>query len=160
VVITEVMSNPETLRDDVGEWFELFNPNDQRALSLEGCAIDDGGERPRALAGALVIDPLGFAVIARSEQVAFAADLVLSFSLGNSEDRLALICGGVEIDRVSYGAGYPLVAGASLSLDPSAFDATANDAAGAWCSAAAAASDRGTPGAPNPDCLAADAGAD
>lgn len=159
IVITELMSNPEALRDDVGEWFELYNPSDEHALSLEGCAIDDGTERPRALPGALVIEPLGFAVIARSDQVAFAADLVLSFSLGNSEDRLALICGGVEIDRVSYGAGYPLVAGASLSLDPGAFDALANDDPAAWCAAPPAAGDRGSPGAPNPDCLAADAGA-
>ena len=153
LVITEVMSNPEAVRDDAGEWFELYNPSESDALTLAGCAVDDGAERPRLLMGELVIEPLGYAVIARSAEVGFVPDAILSLSLANTEDRLALICDGVEIDRVSYGPGYPLVPGASLALDPGASDAIANDSAAAWCSGTGGAGgDRGTPGSANASC--------
>jgi hypothetical protein len=163
LVISELMTNPEAVRDDAGEWFELHNPSADQALDLDGCTLQDGGAAARPLAGSLRIGPGGFAVIARSEQAGFTPDRIMSFSLANSADSLALACGGVEIDRVAYGAGFALVAGASLSLDPSAYDAVRNDAAAAWCAAQLSYGvDLGTPGASNPDCDAAaqDAGSD
>jgi hypothetical protein len=70
------------------------------------------------------------------------------------------VCSGVVIDRVSYGAGFPLAAGASMALDPAALDATSNDHGSAWCLGRDGASgDLGTPGAANPACADDDADA-
>jgi hypothetical protein len=161
IVVTELMSNPESVRDDAGEWFELYNPRPDRGFDLAGCAIDDGSAAPRTIAGPLPIEAGGLLVIARSAQVEFVPDWTMTFSLANAADVLAVLCDGIVIDRVEYGAGFPLAPGASTALDPAATDAAANDAPAVWCSALLAyGADRGTPGAPNPACDDLDAGAD
>jgi hypothetical protein len=59
----------------------------------------------------------------------------------------------VEIDRVSFGPGYPLMAGASLALDPLAWPSADNDTPALWCASTEVfAGDRGTPGVFNPSC--------
>jgi hypothetical protein len=159
LVISELMSNPEAVRDDAGEWFELHNPSPSQAFDVAGCAIDDGSAANRMVAGPLRVEPGGFVAIARSAEVGFTPDWTMSFSLGNAADVLALICDGVVIDRVEYGASFPLAPGASMTLDPSALDAGANDAPEAWCIAPLAfGAERGSPGAPNPSCEDGDAG--
>jgi hypothetical protein len=160
VVISELMSNPAALSDTDGEWIELYNPSASESVVLDGCALDDGSASKALMAGARIM-PLGYATLARSAQVGFVPTQLLSFSLGNSDDSLALVCGGIEIDRVRYGAGFPLAAGASMSLSASALDATANDDASAWCLGTEpdALGERGTPGASNPPCGLEDGGA-
>jgi hypothetical protein len=161
LVISEVMSNPESVRDDAGEWFELHNPGAEQVFDLAGCAIDDGSASPRAIGGPLRIEPGAFVAIARSAEVDFTPDWTMSFSLGNAADVLALLCDGIVIDRVEYGTGFPLAPGASASLDPAALDAQANDAAAAWCLAPFAyGAERGSPGDVNPSCADADAGSE
>jgi hypothetical protein len=159
LVISELMSNPAALRDDDGEWIELYNPSASESVALDGCTLDDGSAT-KALAAGVRVAPLGYATLARSAQVGFVPTQLLSFSLGNTDDSVALICGGVEIDRVSYGAGFPLAAGASMSLTATALDAIANDDANAWCLGTEpdASGERGTPGAANPPCELDDAG--
>lgn len=160
LVITEVMADPSALRDDAGEWIELWNPSAENALSLEGCSLDDGAQSPRPLPGSPVIAPLSFMTLARSLEVAFSPEVVLALSLANGADQVALVCGGTVIDRVAYGAGFPLRTGASMSLDPEASDAVSNDSASAWCPATQSyGGDLGTPGEANPDCDAPDADA-
>jgi hypothetical protein len=72
----------------------------------------------------------------------------------------------VELDRVSYdkSAGFPVVPGASLSLDPRQLDALQNDSASAWCTGSATyGPELGTPGRANPPCTveeSADAGSE
>lgn len=152
VVITEVMSDPSLLGDTEGEWIELHNPA-ARTVDLQGCLFDDGGGTLRLLAEPLAIPPGGYATIARGAAPGFAPDRVMPMSLSNSSDALAISCDGVEVDRVAYGPGFPLGAGASMSLDAQALDASANDDAGAWCLAETPyALGFGTPGAPNPAC--------
>jgi hypothetical protein len=161
IVITEIMSNPGMVTDTAGEWVELYNPSPDAVLDLAGCALDDGGKTPHAISAALVLGPGAFATIARSTSAGFTADAVLPISLSNDADVVALICDGKEIDRVAYGPGFPLASGISMSLDPAANDAAANDSASVWCLARLSyGSDLGTPGAPNPDCDSGDAGAD
>jgi hypothetical protein len=159
VVITEIMIDPMSTRDDDGEWIELWNASETEALSLEGCVLDDGAASSRKL-GALVIQPLATATLARSDLAGFAPDLVASFALTNTADTVALLCYGVEIDRVRYDKSFPFGAGASLSLDPASYAADANDDPSAWCKGALDfGGDRGTPGETNPSCAPADAGA-
>jgi hypothetical protein len=160
LVVSELMSNPAALRDDDGEWIELYNPSAEQAVALDGCALDDGAAM-RPLMDGLRVPALGFVVFARSAQVGFVPAQLVAVSFANSADSVALICAGTVIDRVSYGAGFPLVAGASMSLDAGALDASANDAADAWCAARTpdAIGELGTPGAANPPCDEDDAGA-
>lgn len=154
LVISELMIDPKTLSDNEGEWFELFNASDHD-LTLSGCLLDDGSKAPPALATELQLQPGAYAVIARQADPGFTPHATASFSLSNTADSLAVRCGGVEIDRVSYdkSASFPLRTGASLQLDAAHFDATANDAASAWCSARDSyGPELGTPGAPNVPC--------
>jgi hypothetical protein len=151
IVITEIMSDPAAVADTAGEWFELHNPNAE-ARDLGGCAIDDGAAKPHPMPAPFVIAKGEYVVVGRAVQAGLVPDLMLSFSLGNAADTLVLICDGREIDRVTYGEGFPLAAGASMSLEP---DATAddNDAPVSWCLAQTEyACDRGTPGEANPTC--------
>ena len=152
IVITEIMSNPAAVADTAGEWFELHNPSASEAFDLGGCDIDDGAAKPHAIPGPFPIGKDEYVVVGRGAVAGLAPDLVLTFSLGNAEDTLVLRCDGREVDRVAYGDGFPLAAGASMALDPSA-TADDNDAASAWCLGQADyGGDRGTPGTANPVC--------
>jgi hypothetical protein len=153
-VIDEIMIDPKTLSDAQGEWFELANISDT-PFDLQGCVLDDGNKDTHPIAASLVVKPGEFATIARSEQVSFAASYVTSLSFTNSADTIALRCAEIEIDRVSYdkARGFPVVSGASLSLDPARLSADANDAADAWCPATQSyGPELGSPGAANPPC--------
>ena len=155
VVITEIMFDPAGRSDDDGEWIELWNALDGDALSLEGCVLDDGGSTPRKL-GALEVQPLDHATIARGADAGFVPELVVALTLTNTSDTVALLCDGVEIDRVTYDKSFSLRAGASLSLDPTAYAAADNDDPAAWCAGVDDyGGDRGSPGALNPSCTAA-----
>jgi hypothetical protein len=154
LVINELMIDPKTLSDTQGEWLELKNTG-ALALDLQGCSLDDGSKEPRPIAASLVAPAFGYLTIARTSQPGFEPSYVTSLSFTNTADTIALRCGDVEIDRVSYdkARGYPLVSGASLSLDPGQQTAQANDAADAWCLGTESyGPELGTPGRANPPC--------
>jgi hypothetical protein len=97
--------------------------------------------------------------LGRGPEAGFTPDLVISLSLTNSSDTVALLCDGVEIDRVRYDASFPLRSGASLSLDPALMTPLENDDPASWCLGTEDyGGDLGTPGLPNPSCSPADAG--
>jgi hypothetical protein len=154
LLISELMIDPKTLSDTQGEWVELHNTTDA-ALDLQGCTLDDGGKEPRLLDAPFVVAALSYVTIARSEQPGFEPSYVTSLSLTNTADTVALRCAGVEIDRVSYdkALGFPLVSGASLSLDPGQQTPEANDVAQAWCAGSESyGPELGSPGRANPTC--------
>ncbi|MGD8860897.1 MAG: lamin tail domain-containing protein [Myxococcales bacterium] len=158
VVISELMVDPVALSDTAGEWIELYNPG-ATALSLSGCALLDSG-RARPIDAPLTLPAGGHVVIARGEMPGVSPDAVVSLILSNSGDSVGLQCDGVTIDEVTYGEGFPITAGASLSLSATALDAKLNDLPEAWCAAVDSfGGDRGTPGAPNPPCEPDDADA-
>lgn len=158
VVITEIMFDPKGRPDGDGEWIELWNATDA-ALSLGACALDDGAATRRMLS-ALVLEPGAFATIGRGAEGGFPPDIIAALSLTNTSDTVAIVCDGVEIDRVTYDGTFPLKAGASLSLEPSAMTAIDNDDSVNWCQGVDDyGGDLGTPGAPNPSCSPPDAGA-
>jgi hypothetical protein len=161
LVISELMIDPKTLSDAQGEWLELANTGAE-PLELQGCALDDGGKEPRLIAAPLLAPAFGYVTIARGPQPGFEPSYVTSLSFSNSADTIALRCAEVEIDRVSYdkARGFPLVSGASLSLDPDQQSAQANDAAEAWCAGSESyGPELGSPGRANPPCARdADAG--
>jgi hypothetical protein len=155
MIITELMIDPKALSDAEGEWLELYNAT-RLALELRDCQLDDGGKSLHALAPTLHAQPGAYITIARSAAPGFKPDATLALSLTNSADSVALVCRGIEIDRVSYdrSADFVIKPGVSLALDPSQLgDAQRNDAASAWCEGRAAYStDLGTPGRANPSC--------
>ncbi|HKP59463.1 MAG TPA: lamin tail domain-containing protein [Polyangiales bacterium] len=154
LVITEIMIDPRGRSDQEGEWFELYNPGD-RELDAYGCTLADGSAQSRVLPNHLRIAPQSFVTVARGEQVGFKPDLVTIFSLKNGADSLELTCDGVSIDRVAYdkAQGFPVVAGAALSLDPARVTAGANDFPSAWCLGTHDyGGDLGSPAQPNPPC--------
>ena len=83
-------------------------------------------------------------------------DAYFDFSLNNNGDLLELRCGDIVVDEVAYGPEFPNGEGASLSLDPSAYDAESNDAPSAWCLGTEAylmdPLNLGTPGLANSPC--------
>lgn len=162
LIISELMVDPKTLPDSQGEWFELYNPSD-RAFSLQECQLDDGAKSPHRITPVLVVEPGAYVSVARQLEPGFVPDATASLSLTNSADTLALVCGSVEIDRVTYdkAAGFGIVPGASLSLDPHKLDARDNDLPSSWCAGQTSyGGDLGSPGRENPDCATdeADAG--
>ena len=76
--------------------------------------------------------------------------------LANGADELALLHGTAIIDHIAWddGASWPDPTGASISLSPSATNATDNDDGANWCSASSpyGDGDKGTPGDPNDGC--------
>ena len=78
------------------------------------------------------------------------------FSLSNSSDEIIIETPeGTVIDQLFYDDDvFPDNKGYSMTLDPSAFDASANDDASNWCVATSSygAGDFGTPGAVNDSC--------
>ena len=164
VIVTEIMYDPNyDLADATAEWFELTNVSGEARL-LSGCTIGDDSGATNAVS-AMVLEAGGQALFAKSATAngGLNPDGTFTVALGNSGDSVILTCGGVVIDEVAYSTanGFPVAKARSLSLDPGAFDATANDDGANWCLAqdvyyvgtnGPAEDNYGTPGAPNPAC--------
>jgi hypothetical protein len=156
LVISELMIDPQALPDAQGEWFELYNASSTE-LSLRDCKLDDGVKTLHSIAQPLLLQAGEYATFARGPHPGFVPSATVALSLTNTADSLAIVCGGIEIDRVSYdkAAGFAIKSGATLSLDPDALSAQQNDDASAWCAGQNLYNDDfGTPGRANPSCHA------
>ncbi len=148
IIITEIMANPDTLYDDVGEWFEIFNTSGE-TFNLKGCIFNDSGTDSFTISADFEISPAYFATLAISGEPGFTADYIFqNFSLANSGDGITLTSlSGVVIDSVSYEGS---VAGVSTQLLPSCFNSVDNDEAENWSASTSSYNgDYGTPGAAN-----------
>lgn len=164
LVISEIMVDPNVAVERNGEWIELYNPSEDITYQLAGCMLHDDGRDHHVIASPLLVAPGSHVTLASSgdlAQTGFAPDYAYdSFLLSNSGDEVVISCGDIEIDRVVIDTGaFPHPSGASLSLDPAAYDAQENDSGTAWCAgrdvynpAGADEGDRGTPGEANPPC--------
>jgi len=156
VVVTELMRNPNAVLDAEGEWLELYNPSTTRTYDLRGCEIYDFGSDHHVIASSLVLRPRSYVTLAVTSAPGFTPSYVYSsFNLSNTEDEVVLSCGSVQIDAVFFDATFVSPVGATMSLAPSALDASSNDFATSWCAGSTDyhAGDRGTPGAPNDPCF-------
>lgn len=168
LVVSEIMADSDVVTDDCGEWFELHNPSATVTYNLRGCVIADESNY-FAITTDVLIPPGAFFSLSRYESTYCAGTLgipgpgftpdyhYLNVKFANEGDLVRLTCGGVVVDQVSY-VGWTVTKGASFNLDPSSYDAVANDSAAAWCAAstvynmAGSERDRGTPGMPNSGC--------
>ncbi len=166
VLITEFMAHPLAVDDAVGEWIELYN-NGPDPLRLQGCVLrDDTGDRHvlAAADGWLAFAPGSHLVLGVEDDPAqnggVTVDYVYpraSFALGDETDGIVLECDGLLIDRLDYAlaSGWPMLAGAAVSLDPAFYDPLAADNPGFWCVPDVPygpGGDTGTPGLFNPPC--------
>jgi hypothetical protein len=163
LVISEVMLNPNAVRDIDGEWFELTNLSG-RLVVLNGLELLSDGDESVFLAHPVpVLLPAGArAVIGNNGDTTTNGGLELDLSytgmsLSNEVDHLRVRADGVLIDQVNWddGATMPDPSGYSLSLDPDHVGAHLNDEPEVWCFAGgpwAPGSDWGSPGLPNHPC--------
>jgi len=166
IVITEFMKDPTAVSDTRGEWIELYNPS-PLAIDIGDWVLSDLGSESTVLdrQGARVtIRRFSHFVIGRSADPAETGgvhvDFVYSgFSMSNGADEIVLSRpDGSVVDQVAYDDGvlWDDLPGRSLSLDPAAYDAAANDSPDNWCPSrrrlAPGSSDSGTPGELNDAC--------
>ncbi len=161
LLITEIMKDPAALGDSTGEWFEIFNAGAD-SLELEGLIIYDDGGEDWLIDESFELGAGDFAVLSRSSAATTATDLVWSgFQLVNTDDEVVLATFGTDgtdgdvIHEVAYDdVDWPDVAGASISLDPDAFNTTDAADPANWCAGRSVfdSGDRGTPGAANDHC--------
>ena len=165
VIITEVMYNPYgkgLVKDDQGEWIELYNPGNE-AVDLGGVVVRDLGKDSFTLPPNTSIAPLGRLVIGANNDAAINGGVKIdvawgnAITLGNTADAIILESSGSIVDAVTWqlNMGWPNLNGVSLSLSPSFTDVNENDLAEHWCGAGSVLpdGDKGTPGKPNDICL-------
>ena len=159
LVITEIMPDPSAVRDAAGEWFEVYNPDGEQPVDLDGWTVRKDEDNGHRISGELLVPPGGYIVMARNRDEAANGGVSVDyeyqgFNLTNDGDVIELVePAGRVVDRVEYGEDL-VFPGASASLDPGALDAAANDAEVNWCQATTAMpnGDFGTPGEENDAC--------
>jgi cysteine-rich repeat protein len=162
VIITEIMQNPSAVTDGLGEWFEVYNPG-QQPIDLAGWHLTDLGSNAHQISPKtpLVVAPGDYLVLGIHPDPVINGGVPVdyayaTFSLSNGADAIQLAWQGVLIDAVVYDGGdvFPDPIGATMTLDPDAFDGTWNDDGALWCPGQThfGAGDSGTPGAANDHC--------
>jgi hypothetical protein len=163
VFVTEFQANPDGLSDGAAEWVEFYNPSTSTAYELQGCLMLDLGTNSASIQDSVVIQPQGYATVARTDSPGFTPDGTYedSYALSNSGDEIILECDGTEIDVVNYASfsSFSISAGFSKQLSPTALATADNDTAANWCDTPQSeqySSDGdgnyGTPGSVNPAC--------
>jgi len=126
LVISEFMANPDFVTDDIGEYFELYNPTDS-SFNLDGYQIMDDGSDAHIIenGGTLNILPHGFLLFARSQDPvgdgSLTPDYVFkNFTISNGADEIVIAqpaaLGGKELARANYTDGDAFGAGVALEL--------------------------------------------
>lgn len=152
ILITEFLADPKSVGDNLGEWFELHNPN-ATPVNLRGWTVgDQGGERHTILAD-LVIPAGGYLVLGRNSDPAANGGVKVDYvytgiSLANSSaDSLLLLApDNTLVDEVAWGGTTGLAVGAGAS-----YERTNLDDPPLWALATipwiGSAGDKGSPGA-------------
>jgi hypothetical protein len=145
VIFTEIMQNPSSVGDDMGEWFELYNTTDSD-IDLQGWDIIDDNhtlaEEGFTFPNSIIIPAGGYLLIANNGDEATNGGLptpdfvyVNGFPfLGNGTDGITIQCSGSVIDEVIWddGATFPDPSGASMSLKMEYLNGTDNDDGMNW----------------------------
>jgi len=164
LIITEIMPDPAAVIDDVGEWFEIYNPGGSDLL-VTGLTIKDNVGSEYVAKPNLVIKAKSYFWFGASAIIEGASpDYVYNYgvskiNLSNTADEVAIWFNATQIDSVKYGGtGWKgPKSGASYQLNNVAnlMTAMANDAGLNWCYATTplpGGADLGTPGAVNKVC--------
>ena len=119
--ITEIMTNPASVSDTTGEWFELYNPT-LEPVDLQGIVLSDNGSNSHTIStsSSLLIEPGDYFVMARNGDTSVNggvnADYIYSnFSLGNTADQIIFSNAITELLRLDYTSGFG-TAGISVEI--------------------------------------------
>ena len=153
VIFTEWLSNPDSITESNGEWFELLNLT-TKTLDLNGCTVTNQASASSTLSASHMLANNVF-VFARNTDPAQNGGIIvdgLSTVPLLSSGSLTLACAGVTIDAVSWSGE---TSGQTASLDPDHNTAADNDVAANYCLGAigyGTGGDLGTPLGYNPQC--------
>ena len=157
------MYNPSALSDTEGEWFEIYNNSDQ-AINLVNLILGRDDANRHTITDSIVLSPGAYFVFERTGSATgtansniYGSDILLS----NTGSVLSIYNEGTETDpgalifSVDYGAaGFPDLAGASISLNPDMLNPADAVLGTSWCisSSVYSTGDLGTPGMVNDSC--------
>jgi hypothetical protein len=165
LVFSEMMVNPESVEDEVGEWVELYNTSGS-SIDVGSYTFRDDDVDAWILEGPLLVGPHDYVVLCANLDAAtnggvpcdgwfFRDSTGAGLALANGEDELVLARpDGVEIDWLHYDSNWYTV-GVALGLDPSFLTGGGNDDATHWCDQVTlleGVSEVGTPGMLNDTC--------
>jgi hypothetical protein len=159
LVINEIMYDTAAApSDDLGEWFEVYNPSADRSFDLFECAFfDSSANNVDQIHTHLIIEPQKYLTFARSMPGFAASFTYTSVKFSDAGDLLRFTCASGQVDVVDF-HGFPLMQGFSLSLDPRHANTVDNDLASSWCRATTfyetttRGTDFGSPNVMNPQC--------
>ena len=123
VFVSEVMAAPVAVSEESGEWFEIYNDSES-PIDLRGWSVTASDGDQFTVSGSLVVEPDSTVALAVSADEsanggftpAYTYDRA-DFGLGDEGDSIVLELDGAVISEVTWGAGWDIVGGASLSLD-------------------------------------------
>ena len=125
LVITEVMQNPSSVTDGLGEWFEVYNPGSVQ-VDMAGWWLTDLGTNSHQIdpKEPLVVAPGAYVVLGIHPDPVINGGVPVdyayaTFSLSNGADAIQLSWQAVLIDAVVYDGGpeFPDPIGATMTLD-------------------------------------------
>jgi cysteine-rich repeat protein len=162
IIITEIMYDPSSVEDKLGEWFEVYNTTSDD-INMNGWVLRDSKKDYHVIAsnGGLWVPASDYAVLGINSDVltngGVGVDYKYSnFGLSNTMDDILIEWNGEEIDYVEYDGGvdYPKASGSSLNLNKSSYSVQDNDFAENWCvsDTPLGNGDKGTPGSANIEC--------
>ena len=166
IVITELMHDSTVVSDDnMGEWFEVYNPSPTVTYDLMGCEVHDLNGPAVVINIPFVMAPMSFKTMAVSASPGFTPDFVYTTTIkfdNGGADQAEIRCNGTPIDIFGYPTTFSGISGRSFSVDPRHYNATDNDVMANWCASPMSAadvyntngvvSDYGTPGKQNSPC--------
>jgi uncharacterized protein len=157
LVIDEVMTDPEAVADQYGQWFEIYNASSY-TVNLEGLVVRVDSDSYH-LTTAFELASGGYAVIATDDDTAVNGGVNVdvewpagpTYQLSISDGELSIENDSFVLDGISWENGFPETTGASMSLDPTHQNALDNDDGANWCAATVSFGDGdyGTPGTGN-----------
>jgi hypothetical protein len=173
LIFSEMMVNPESVEDEVGEWVELYNTGG-RPIDITGYTFRDDDVDAYVLDGPLLVEGYGYVVLCANLDITTNGGVPCDgfflrtsdgggLALANGEDELVLARpDGVEIDWLHYDETW-YIPGIGLGLDPSRLEGGVNDDLAYWCNQSTVSgsmTEPATPGAPNDACGGGDTGGD
>jgi hypothetical protein len=173
LIFSEMMVNPESVEDEVGEWVELYNTGG-RPIDITGYTFRDDDVDAYVLDCPLLVEGYGYVVLCANLDITTNGGVPCDgfflrtsdgggLALANGEDELVLARpDGVEIDWLHYDETW-YIPGIGLGLDPSRLEGGINDDVAFWCNQSTVSgsmTEPATPGAPNDACGGEDTGGD
>ncbi len=112
LMITEIMQNPASVSDFLGEWFEVFNPTSS-PINMQGWYVKDNDADSIKILSSLIVPAHGFVVMGSNSLTSTNGNYTCDyqyvqndFQIANGDDEIVLYNSNEEeIDRVEYDGG-------------------------------------------------------